>query len=328
MIPRYPFGNHIGEQFGHLLAVGVIESDAETGDPVIYDCKCMKCGKEHIHVLDRDLLFYKVRSCGCCNPHDLTGMKFGRLTVIQRVSNGIHRESRYLCRCSCDKHSEIVVRSNSLLTLHKRSCGCLLSEKSRERVIEMNKTKEHQLQIQALGRSEETRRRTSVLMRSDVGKLILERLHRKLTKWTDEDRKILSHLKAMKYRCYNPDGRFYYRYGGRGIRVCDEWMDGERGKRSFIAWAKSHGFKSGLSIDRIDNNGPYSPENCRWTTQQEQCNNMSSNRWIDVDDTRHTAAEWSRISGISKSTIYHCKDLEHTVSLIRNRLENRSTYAM
>jgi len=318
---KYPYGNHIGEQFGHLLAVSAIESDAETGDPVIYDCKCMKCGKEHIHVLDRDLLSYKVRCCENCNPHDLTGMKFGRLEVLQRVSNGIHRESRYLCRCICGKHEDMIVRSNSLLTRHKQSCGCLLSEKTRERAIAMSKDPKYTMNMIAYVKSKEYKESLSRRMRSINGRLILDKLHTLNKKWTDDERYILGRLKGMKTRCNNVRFPFYSRYGGRGIYICDEWMDPKHGKRSFIDWSKSNGFNRGLEIDRIDNNGPYAPWNCRWVSKSENNNNKSTNRVITVNGVSHTAIEWSRISGVSYDRIIR-RDDEHVIELIKEAMKN------
>lgn len=76
--------------------------------------------------------------------------------------------------------------------------------------------------------------------------------------------------KAMHTRCYNPRFIMYRHYGGRGIDICDDWKNSYR---SFRAWAISHGYSDNLSIDRIDNDKGYSPENCRWVTMADQNKN-------------------------------------------------------
>lgn len=104
---------------------------------------------------------------------------------------------------------------------------------------------------------------------------------------------------GMKSRCESQTHPEYPLYGGRGISVCSEWHSFE----AFALWAFSCGYQEKLSIDRIDVNGPYSPENCRWATNEQQQNNKRNNHLLTVDGETHTIAEWSKISGIKYDTI-------------------------
>ena len=106
----------------------------------------------------------------------------------------------------------------------------------------------------------------------------------------------------MKQRCSNPKASHYEYYGGKGIAVCDEW------KNSFSAfreWAISHHYSDELTLDRIDSNSDYSPNNCRWVTRYEQMSNTSRNRMITYKGETHSMAEWSRITGIPYGRIKH-----------------------
>ena len=110
---------------------------------------------------------------------------------------------------------------------------------------------------------------------------------------------------AMKQRCYNEKDIHYNDYGKRGISVCEEWLDNYE---AFRDWSLKNGYDSKLSIDRINVNGDYSPENCRWATSKEQQNNKRNNRRLTYNGETHTIAEWVRITGISRSSI--CYRLE------------------
>lgn len=102
-------------------------------------------------------------------------------------------------------------------------------------------------------------------------------------------------------RCKNPKRRNYKDYGGRGIKVCEEW---ENSYLSFRTWALNNGYNDTLTIDRIDNNGNYCPENCRWVTMKEQNNNKRNNHYITYNGETHTVSEWLEITGIKHSTMY------------------------
>ena len=97
--------------------------------------------------------------------------------------------------------------------------------------------------------------------------------------------------RGMKQRCYNSNVSNYCNYGGRGITVCDEWKDNFQ---AFYDWAKSSGYEHGLSIDRINNDGDYSPENCRWANRTEQSNNTRHNKHLTYNGKTQTVSQWAR----------------------------------
>ena len=104
----------------------------------------------------------------------------------------------------------------------------------------------------------------------------------------------------MIYRCTSPkyDKRKYY--SERGISVCDEWI---KSYNSFEEWALNNGYQDGLTIDRIDINCGYCPDNCRWSTRKEQANNRSSNHFITWNGQTKTIAQWSELIGMSQKTL-------------------------
>ena len=99
---------------------------------------------------------------------------------------------------------------------------------------------------------------------------------------------------GMKQRCENPSSKRYLDYGGRGISLCSEW----RNFISFFEWAKTHGYQVGLDIDRIDNNGNYSPENCRFVTRAKNNRNKRSNAMVEFSGSVKPLVEWSEQFGI------------------------------
>jgi hypothetical protein len=103
--------------------------------------------------------------------------------------------------------------------------------------------------------------------------------------------------KGIIRRCTDINCAAYDRYGGRGIGICERWMQLE----NFIA--DMHPRPAGSSIERIDNNGNYEPSNCRWSSYKEQANNTRSNRWLTLNGVTLTTSEWARNLGISRRTI-------------------------
>lgn len=108
--------------------------------------------------------------------------------------------------------------------------------------------------------------------------------------------KLFSVYHTMKGRCYNPSDHKYHRYGMRGIKMCDEWLNNPE---SFYDWALANGYKEGLSIDRINNDGNYCPENCRWVDAKTQANNKSNNTRYEYNGMIKTISEWADYLGIT-----------------------------
>ena len=105
---------------------------------------------------------------------------------------------------------------------------------------------------------------------------------------------------GMKSRCYYTKNIGYKNYGGKGIKVCDEWLNDFM---NFYNWAMSNGYSQGLTIDRINNDGNYEPNNCRWITMKEQENNRMNNRLIKYKEKTYTLSELSDILKISSATL-------------------------
>lgn len=104
----------------------------------------------------------------------------------------------------------------------------------------------------------------------------------------------------IKVRCYNPKHKSYRNYGGRGIKICDEWKSNYL---NFRKWALNNGYDPSLTLDRTDNNKGYSPENCRFTTWKEQENNRRNNHVVTHNNISHTISEWADLLGVSYSTV-------------------------
>lgn len=106
----------------------------------------------------------------------------------------------------------------------------------------------------------------------------------------------------MKSRCNNPKHDAYKNYGGRGIKICSEWVNDFM---AFKDWALNNGYADSLTLDRIDNNKGYAPDNCRWATNEEQASNKRNNHYITVDGITKTVSQWEKELGLSYGTIYH-----------------------
>ena len=225
---------------------------------------------------------------------DLTGQTFGRLTVLNYHGvndKGIHM---WLCRCECG--NEKVVRGDALRYGLTRSCGCLaheahvaLGKKGHVSSKFVDLTGQTFGYLTVLERVENTARAQAkwrcrcvcgretfvVTGKLRSGKTIscgcMGLRHATEAKLRHGDAlskgkvRLYTTWEAMKRRCYNPNCHQYQYYGGKGVKVCNEWLEYE----SFKAWALANGYADTLTIDRIDANGDYEPENCQWITLSE-----------------------------------------------------------
>lgn len=108
--------------------------------------------------------------------------------------------------------------------------------------------------------------------------------------------------RAMKRRCYDKRVKHYKDYGARGIKVCNEWLNS---LESFANWSYANGYNDTLTIDRIDNNGNYEPNNCRWVDNTIQANNKRNNIFLEYNGEKKTIAQWSRDLNIKYGKIYN-----------------------
>ncbi len=182
---------------------------------------------------------------------DLTGQKFGKLTVIERDGSTAYNKALWRCRCDCGNETFVV--GSHLISGNTRSCGCSI----KERAIERNGIHLH------------------------------------------SGTRLYNIWKNMRQRCNNENVPCYRFYGGKGVSVCAEWEN----YTNFEKWAFSNGYQDDLTIDRIDGDGNYEPNNCRWVTMVMQSRNTSRNRIIEYNGETHCLAEWADILGISRKIL-------------------------
>lgn len=117
---------------------------------------------------------------------------------------------------------------------------------------------------------------------------------------TEDGKRLYNIWRGMKRRCYDSNQPGYKNYGARGILVCEDWYNSFE---KFYYWAINNGYRNDLTIDRIDNNGNYTPNNCRWVSWEGQANNRRNNVNITLNGETHTLSEWCKLKGLSYYTV-------------------------
>lgn len=248
---------------------------------------------------------------------DLTGQKFGLLTVVKRAENV--KGVQWVCKCDCGNTT--IVRSYALKSGATKSCGCLRHIQYRKspklvgkrfgrlKVIRRNGSSKHKRalwlcrcdcgnEITVIGNS------LTVGRVNSCGCLRKELAADKMTShgFTTKDNfhPLYELWKGIKDRTSNPNNVGWHNYGGRGIKICDRWKD------SFPNFLEDMGERPSKkhSIDRIDNDGDYCPTNCRWATKKEQSYNTRRNKTIIIDGIEKTIPQWCKIYGMSQVTFY------------------------
>ena len=133
------------------------------------------------------------------------------------------------------------------------------------------------------------------------GCLRVDRCKTNFTKHGLEHTRLYGIWSDMRLRCYDEKNIAYHRYGGRGITICNEWKNDVK---AFYDWATANGYKDSLTIDRIDNDGNYCPENCRWATVKEQASNRRSNILVTHNGKTQTMKKWANEVGTPYKVVW------------------------
>lgn len=231
--------------------------------------------------------------------YKLEDQRFGRLLVLEYLFGKL----KYKCICDCGNFKE--VPSGDLRSGAVQSCGCLHAERELDIV---GQKFNNLLVVERLEETQNGRYLFKCLCDCGNDKIVegrqiktgrvnscgcMEREARRNAQVTHgmTYTRVYAIYSKMKLRCYNKTNKSYLDYGGRGVKICDEWL-GENGFINFMNWAMENGYKEHLSIDRIDVNGNYEPSNCRWATIEEQANNKRTNLFFTYNNETKTLAQW------------------------------------
>lgn len=314
--------NLIGNRYGKLVVVERAENNKKGN--TMWKCQC-DCGKTKI-ALGYDLTHGRTVSCGCNNVgkvspqrEDITGQRFGTLTAVS-VNNEMSCGNSIKWNCVCDCGAKVVVSHSNLKSGHTMSHrGCALKERpyNFEYLSGMRFGR-----LTVVRESGRINGKVAWLCKCDCGneKVVTGNAlrcgdTRSCGCLFNESRRKPKHIKhgmcksriykkyvAMLSRC-SPTYHGAKSYYERGVCVCDEWK-GEDGFINFRDWSVANGFDESveakyMTLDRIDVDGIYSPDNCRWTTMKVQQNNKTDNVYVEYLGERKTLKQWSEYLGLS-----------------------------
>lgn len=316
---------YIGTKYGHLEIIGLKKKNERKG--LYAECLC-DCGNTKDILLD-SLLYKGIDNCGCISNKkkshkiDISGKRYGKLVAIKPTGEITSGGIVWKCQCDCGNTKGVEAGYLNSGRIVDCGCGSLKRHQSEERMVDI--TGKRFGSLTALKRAESKRMygatKTRWLCRCDCGseiiaitgaltsgqkkscgcmtsKLIIK-AHEKHGKCYSKIYKVWG---AIKFRCENPNCKEYKNYGGRGITVCPEWKENFQ---SFYDWAMENGYKDGLEIDRINNEGNYEPNNCEWTTRKEQQRNKRTNLIVEYNGEKKTLVEWSEEIGINYNTLFY-----------------------
>lgn len=244
------------------------------------------------------------------------GEKYNSLTVIENMGHNAKHEAIYKCRCDCGR--EKIIRKKDFARGFTKSCGECKKDKTdieigsvfnQLTVIDKNYATNNgrpaYLCLCSCGNK--TIATKSALRngnKKSCGCLILKTSMKNLGIKEKEvyssKTKLYKVYYSMKQRCNNPKEKSYKNYGARGIKICDEW---ENDYNLFEAWALSHGYQEGLTIERKDVNKGYSPSNCSWITKKEQGYNRTNSRLLTYNNKTQCLTKWAEELNISVNTL-------------------------
>lgn len=241
---------------------------------------------------------------------DLTGIKFGKLLVCERRgSSPKDQQAIWLCKCECGQKT--IVKAGNLKSGKVKSCGCFKGGKGESRKYKQYTGKKYKYltvikEVDKIGQSRawlckcicgnHVIKTSGDLTRTQNGSCgCIPNGHKHGNSYA----KFYVKWLVIKSRCYNENDKSYPDYGGRGIKMCDEWVNDYY---LFHKWVEEN-YVKGMTIDRIENDGPYAPWNCRFATPKQQANNRRSNKKIKYKGQLKTISEWSSIIGIKAVTI-------------------------